>query len=326
MSEVVLKNRLKSLEQRLLQKGRELSLLKEMSLFLTTSVEKTLDLFAYRMGVLTSAKFVRVYLIDKTSTKLRLVSGYNLSGKYLDMVKNKFEVSIESVPCGKAVIDKVPYMVNDVNRDEVFSIWRDITTMLGYSSYVAMPLFVSDGILGAVDIFFENVKYFSDDEINLMSVLSNAGALAIENAMLIEKIANISVVDEDSGAFNYRHFNETLKKEMDRAKRYNQPLTLIMMNITGESPINDEALRLFVSDVKSKVRGSDMLFKYSDNTFCLILTQTPKSFSEVVISRLHGSFNSIFGEGWDLRIGVSCMPDDGDDAEILLKQASEHFD
>ncbi|GAB4410641.1 MAG: hypothetical protein OHK0032_06410 [Thermodesulfovibrionales bacterium] len=323
MDEVILRDRIRSLEQRLLQKGRELSLLKEMSLFLTTSVQKTLDLFAYRVGILTNAKFVRVYLIDKSYTRLTLVSGYNLSDKYLDMVKNRLEVSIDSVPCGKAVNDRIPYVVNDVNMDDVFSLWRDVTAMHGYSSYIAMPLFVSDRIIGAADIFFEDVRYFTDDEINLMGVLSNAGALAIENAMLIEKIEHISIIDEDTGAYNYRHLMETLKREVERAKRYDQPLAIIMMGIKGSSPVDGETMRLFVSDAKKRIRGSDMLFRYSDSIFCLVLTQTSRgSSAEVVISRLYESFNGIFGSGRDLVIGVSGMPEDGDDAEVLIRKAS----
>lgn len=324
MVEVVLQNRIKSLEQRLHQRAREISLLKEMSLFLTISVEKTLELLAYRMGILTSAKFVRVYLVDKTGTKLRLVSGYNLSEKYLEMVRNKFEVSIESAPCGKAIKEKGPYIVTDVSKDEVFSMWREVTAMLGYSSYIGMPLLVADRIIGAVDIFFADAKYFSDDELNLMIVLCNAGALAIENAVLIEKISNISVIDEDTGAFNYRYFNETLKREVERAKRYKQHLTLIMMNIMGEVPVNDDDLRLFVATVKSRTRGTDMLFRYSSNTFYLILTHTAQN--SPVVSRLYETSQEIFGEGWKFGLGVSCMPEDGDNAEILITKASEYLD
>ena len=96
-------DRVRSLEQRLFQKARELSLLKDMSLFLASSVQKTLDLFAYRMNILTNAKFVRVYLVDNYFIKLRLVAGYNLSERYLEMVRDKLEVSIDAVPCGRAV-------------------------------------------------------------------------------------------------------------------------------------------------------------------------------------------------------------------------------
>lgn len=333
MDDIKLSERVRSLEHRLLQKGRELSLLKEMSLFLITSVQKTLDLLAYRMGILTNAKFVRVYLVDKTSTKLRLVSGYNLSERYLEMVKDRLEISIDAAPCGKAVSDKAPYVVNDVNKDDAFSMWRDVTAMHGYSSYVAMPLMVSDRILGVADVFFEDIKYFTDDELNLMSVISNTGALAIENAILIETIENTSIVDEDTGAYNRRHFMETLKKELERAKRYEQALSIVMMKIAGVAAGEDfseaselkwnEELSLFIREVKNRVRGTDMIFRYSDDTFCLILTHTPKKESaEVVVTRLHETFFKLFAKTKELKIGISGMPDDGDNIEAIIKKAS----
>ncbi len=224
MAEEALNKKFHLLEQRLQQKARELSLLKEMSLFLTDSAQRALDLLSYRIGVLTDAKFVRVYLADNSTSKLSLASGYNLSEKYLDMVKDRFEVSIGSVPCGRAVMERSPYIVNDVTKDDAFTSWSSIAALHGYSSYIAFPLMVHDRIVGAVDIFFEHVRYFSDDEVNLMTVLCNVGALAVENAMLIEKISNVSIMDEETGAFNSRHFRETLRREVERAKRYSLSL------------------------------------------------------------------------------------------------------
>lgn len=328
-----LKARVHSLEQRLIQKGRELSLLKEMSLFLTYDLQKTLDLLAYRINVLTNAKFVRIYLLDRTSTKLRLVSGYNLSEKYLEMVKDRLEVSIDAVPCGKAVIEKAPYIVNDVAKDDAFALWRNVTAIHGYSSYIAMPLIVSERIIGVADIFFEDVRYFSDDEINLISVLSNTGALVIENAMLMEKMEQISIVDEETGAYNDRHFTETLRKEVERAKRYNHPISIIMMQIKEPSHANEpfetisiidahDSIRAFASDVMRKVRGCDMFFRHSSDSFCLLLPQTVKRDSaEFVMTRVYESFNRIFGKDMVLSVGISGFPEDGDNAETLIKRA-----
>lgn len=324
-----MEDRVSLLEQRLVQKGRELALLKEMSLFLTNSVQKTLDIFAYRVGVLTNAKFVRVYLVDESYTKLRLVSGYNLSDKYLEMVKDKFEISIDSVPCGKTIKDKSPYIVNNVATDDFFSAWSNVTAMHGYSSYMAMPLFVSSRILGAADIFFEDARYFSTDETNLLSVLFNAGALAIENAILIENIEHVSVIDEPTGAYKYAHFMDTLKKEIEKANKYNQPLSVIIMQMLDASekgasaePIADnKAVRSFIEGVKSMVRGSDMVFKYTENIFCLVLAQTTKKFAADIVPRIHDKFKKVFGAGIDLKANIYSIPDDGADLETLIRNA-----
>lgn len=323
MVENILKNRIQSLEQKLIQKGREIVLLREMSLYLTDSVPKTLDLVAYRIGVLTNAKFVRLYLINQAHTKLVFVSGYNLSDKYLEMVTNRLEVSIDAVPCGRAIIDRIPYVVSNVNSDEAFSAWRDVTAMHGYASYIAMPLFVADRILGAVDIFFGDVKYFSDDEINLLTVLSNTGALAIENALLLETIEHISIVDEDTGAFNRKHFIQTLRTEAERAKKNKEPLALIIIRMI-ESPAENNAMKLFVSDMKGGLKGSDMIFRYGDSSFCVILTgPLANSYADTVLSGISESFHRIFGKEAAMKMGVSTMPDDGIDAEMLLKNALE---
>lgn len=319
MENETLNSRLRTLEQKLLQKRRELSLLKEMSLFLTDNVQKTLDLVAYRMGALTNAKFVRLYLIDSFNTKLILVSGYNLSDKYLEMVKNRFEISIKAAPCGKAVTDRAPYVVNNVDTDEAFAMWRDISIMHGYSSYAAIPLFVSDRILGVADIFFEDVKYLSEDELNLITAMSNAGALAIENAMLIDKLAHVSIVDEATGAFNRRQFMETLKSEMLRGRRQKFSLALVMLEITG---VDGDAVRTFVASVKNNSRGSDMLFRYSDEVFCLLMTEMQTGLQEeALVSKIKGLFREAFSGEAHLKVSVTALQDDSEEAEVLVSHA-----
>lgn len=317
--------KIQNLEQRLFQKARQLSLLKEMSLFFTTSLQQTLDLFSYRLCVLTNAKFVRLYLIDKSCTRLTLVSGYNLSERYLEMVKNRFEVSIDSVPCGKAVKERTPYMVSNVLTDEVFSPWRELTMLHGYSSYLAIPLIVSGRIVGAADIFFEDVRDFPEEEINLISVLSNAGALAIENAILIEKITHVSILDEDTGAFNLKHFGETLRRELDRAIRYNQPMTILMIRIFWGDALGEterlDRIRQFVSGLKDNIRGSDMLFRYGEGTFALILPQTAKGSTPSVINRLCKLFNETFHDNAHLKIGFAGFPEDGKDEKVLIQKS-----
>lgn len=318
-------DKIRNLEQRLLQKTREISLLKEMSLFFTTSLQQTLDLFSYRLGVLTNAKFVRLYLIDKSCTKLVLSSGYNLSEKYLEMVKSRLEVSIDSVPCGKAVKDRTPYIVSNVLTDEVFSPWRELTMLHGYSSYLAIPLIVAGRVVGAADIFFDMVKDFPEEEINLIGILANAGALAIENALLIEKMANVSILDEDTGAFNLKYFSETFKRELERSGRYNQPLTLIMIRIFWGDKSGEieriERMKRFVSGLKNNTRGSDMLFRYGEATFALILPQTGKSSSSSVIKRLNTLFDETFHDSAHLKIGVSGFPEDGDNEKVLIQKS-----
>lgn len=319
MENETLNKRIRMLEQKLLQKSRELSFLKEMSLFLTDNVQKTLDLVAYRMGVLTDAKFVRLYLIDSFNTKLTLVSGYNLSDKYLEMVKNRFEISIKAAPCGKAVMDRAPYVVNNVDTDEAFAMWRDISVMHGYSSYAAIPLFVSDRILGVVDIFFGDVKYLSEDELNLITALSNSGSLAIENAMLIDKLEHVSIIDEDTGALNRRHFMETLRNEIARARRQKFSIALAMLMITGADA---EAVRTFVTQVKNNSKGSDMLFRYSDEVFCLIMTETQAGLQEdVSASEIKGLLNKIFNREARIKVSVAALQDESEDAEMLVSKA-----
>ena len=78
--------RIESLENKLRQKAREISLLSEASLFLSTiGLQETYDLVAQRVGVLPYVKFSRLYILNDEGTILRLVSGHNISEKYIEI-------------------------------------------------------------------------------------------------------------------------------------------------------------------------------------------------------------------------------------------------
>jgi predicted signal transduction protein with EAL and GGDEF domain len=54
-----------------------------------------------------------------------------------------------------------------------------------------------------------------------------------------EKYRELSIVDALTGLYNSRHFHEVMDREQNRANRYNQPLTLLMIDIDDFKAFND---------------------------------------------------------------------------------------
>lgn len=325
--------RISVLENKLLQQSREISLLSEFSLFLTASdIQKTCDLVAYRVGMLTNAKFIRRYLLNDERTLLKIVSGYNISDKYLEMLRDSYGFSVETTLPGITVKNKTSFIVNDINIDDRFARWRVIAQLDGYSSYIAVPLLCSDRVLGVIDIFFEKANIFTDDLLALITTIANIGALAIENALFVSKFHQLSTVDELTSLYNYRFLMNTLRNEIEKSARYNYPLSYIMLDIDNFKTINDtlghlkgdEVLKAVAEGLKSNLRKTDYACRYGGDEFAIILPVTAKEAASKAVEELR-EVCTLLKENllveFDVSLGVSTYPDDGHTASELINHA-----
>ncbi|MDH5768822.1 MAG: sensor domain-containing diguanylate cyclase [Nitrospirota bacterium] len=331
--EKTLLKRISVLENKLLQQSKEISLLSEFSLFLTAAdIQKTCDLVAYRVGILTNAKFIRLYLLNDEGKLLRIVSGYNISDKYLEMLKDSYGFSVETTPPGITVKNKTPFIVNDVNKDDRFANWREISQSYGYLSYVAVPLLCTDRVLGVIDIFFEKANIFTDALLAMITTIANIGALAIENALFVSKFRELSTVDELTSLYNYRFLMNTLQNEIEKSARYNHPLSYIMIDIDNFKTINDtfghlkgdEVLKTIADGLKNNLRKTDYACRYGGDEFAIILPVTGKEAATKVVQNIREvctDMKEILFVEFGASIGVATYPDDGLTVSELINLA-----
>ena len=326
-------NRIESLEDKLRQKAREISLLSEDSLFLSTiDLQKTYDLVAQRAGVLPHVKFTRLYMLNDEGTMLRLVSGYNISEKYIEMIKDKFEFSVNNIPAGIAVKNNVPFIVDDVYKDDYFAKWREVSTLYDYRSYIAVPLLRYHRILGVVEIFIEKENVLSKDYLDIVNIIANMGALAIENCLFTGKLQELSIIDEMTSAYNHRFLLDTFDKEIERAARHHHSLSYIMIDLDNFKTINDtlghlkgdEVLRSVSRIMRHTVRGTDYVCRYGGDEFAILLLETNREDTIKVIEKLRAAVIPLWESlppGTNMSIGFAVYPEDGSTPTDLIKHA-----
>lgn len=97
-----------------------------------------------------------------------------------------------------------------------------------------------------------------------------------------EKIQLLSITDSLAGTFNRRYLNDQILKEVERARRQDQPLAAIMADIDRFKRINDErghasgdeVLRQFADLAKSLIRPGDWIARYGGEEFVIVLPET----------------------------------------------------
>ncbi|HLO30683.1 MAG TPA: GGDEF domain-containing protein [Anaerolineales bacterium] len=98
-----------------------------------------------------------------------------------------------------------------------------------------------------------------------------------------------------TGVINRRYFNELLKMEVDRSRRYPHQITMVYMDIDNFKLVNDlfghqigdEVLRCIADELKSQLRITDFIARLGGDEFALLLPSTSQSQAEMVVSKVH---------------------------------------
>src|SRR5712664_293502 len=175
----------------------------------------------------------------------------------------------------------------------------------------------------------------------LIDVLTRMGLLRVP--ILIEydnlkKLQLNAVTDPLTDLYNRRLFAETFEKELNRARRYSQPLGLVLLDLHRFKEVNDkhghprgdEVLRAAAATLKKALRTSDYAFRIGGDEFALILPQTDAPQALALARRVETVFAEML-QPLQLTVsvsmdhGVANFPQDGEQADQLIRIADERL-
>lgn len=135
--------------------------------------------------------------------------------------------------------------------------------------------------------------------------------------------------------FNHRTFYGFLEKELSRAKRKNQPTSLLFADIDGFKGFNDRHGHLYgdrvlrqVADVlRESCRNYDVIARYGGDEFAVMAPETDKEGGVVLGQRINDAMarTSEMGPQGELAlsIGIATFPEDAEKADELIGTADK---
>jgi diguanylate cyclase (GGDEF)-like protein len=175
----------------------------------------------------------------------------------------------------------------------------------------------------------------------LTDVLTTSGLLRVPILIEYEELKRLelnAVTDPLTGLHNRRLFSETFEKELNRARRYVQPLGLITIDLHRFKEVNDkhghprgdDVLRATAATLKKALRTSDSAFRIGGDEFALLLPQTDAPQALALSRRVQTVFAEMIlplqltvSVGMDH--GVAIFPQDADQADLLIRLADERL-
>ena len=188
------------------------------------------------------------------------------------------------------------------------------------NSFIAVPISAGSAVLGVVCVAdrLDNAAFNRVDLSNLRALAAPAAlALARERARQdADEFARAAVMDPLSGLFNRRYFHERLEEELDRARRQNTSVTLLMLDIDDFKGINDRfghpagdlVIRGVGDILKRSVRKFDLCTRFGGEEFAIVMPgsgpENAVPVAERICQRIEG-FRPADAELAELRVTAS---------------------
>jgi diguanylate cyclase (GGDEF)-like protein/PAS domain S-box-containing protein len=177
----------------------------------------------------------------------------------------------------------------EVKEDEVIRVpGFDIRALLG------VPLILRGEVIGVLSVQASQKNAYDANQIRLVETVAQQTSIAMDNVKLFEKMQEMAITDSLTGLYNQRYFYMILNNEFERAKRYQTPLSLIVMDIDNFKTVNDEFGHLAGDDVLRSMseicmkllRQTDNMFRYGGEEFAIILPGTKQEEAFNVAERI----------------------------------------
>lgn len=244
---------------------------------------------------------------------------YDPDSIYADTIKNKKIVQTKDLG------GTLKYIMPDL-ADDVASA---VVTNQPCRSLIIIPLCPMNTEFGWFCVFTSREE-LAESETDFLSLFAQQIEMSITITDLFLAVKEQAVTDSLTGLYNRRHFEETLKREVSRAQRQNQPFSIIGIDLDFLKKINDEyghaygdlAIKTVADVLKNNARSIDIPARMGGEEFNVLLPGIDSNGAMKAAERIRKAIESkeldVIGHV-TASIGVATFLEHSDNMEELLE-------
>ena len=145
-------------------------------------LDEILNLIVVVTAEMINSKICSIMLLDEKGKELAMKATQSLSEEY----KRKPNIKVDQSLSGQVVKSRKPLVVYDVRLEERYA-YRDLAIKEGLSSMISVPMIVKDKVIGIINVYTQEPYEFSQEEVNVLQMVANQAAIAVENTKLMEE-------------------------------------------------------------------------------------------------------------------------------------------
>jgi len=213
------------------------------------------------------------------------------------------------------------------------------------ASYLCVPLVAQAETLGIFHVQYDHSETAKETEAfeslkgtqqRLSVAIAGQAGLSLASLRLRETLREQSIRDSLTGLFNRRFMQESLNRELLRAKRKTRPLALVFLDLDHFKRFNDtfghdagdKVLCSLAEALRGHYRADDVVCRFGGEEFAIILpestAQEAAKRSEALrdaVKQLRVPYEGRILDGITLSMGIAAFPEHASNEEDLLRLA-----
>ena len=309
--------------EELRKREKELALINRLSSIMSSSLDihEVYDGFISGLKEVVDINFAAIALIEENMVSISaMLSEVGAIWNVGDVIPSK------STATEWVVKQKKSFYEPDLSIDRVFDTGEKYLRQ-GLRSIVYLPLIVKNEGIGSLILSSRNPQAYSREQVDLLERLTAQIATSIDNTQLYARAEHRARVDELTGLFNRRHFDEVLLREIQRHSRLGSSFSVAFIDIDLFKSYNDisghaagdRLLKQIAQVIKSTIRGIDVAFRYGGDEFAVIISHTNVDDAWNVAERMRARTAESLLVNVTMSIGLASWPNDGLSADELIK-------
>jgi diguanylate cyclase (GGDEF)-like protein len=207
------------------------------------------------------------------------------------------------------------------------------------TSVIIAPLRGGVRVQGLLALGRTELPPFNELDLELLQTLAFQLTSVLERALLLSDLERLAVTDGLTGLYNYRHFQERYREEVNLCRRYQHPLAVMLIDLDGFKQVNDTYGHLegdyllvqLAEMLRTTLRNTELIARYGGDEFVVLMPSTNlrggvAAANRVLQAARKTQFLDTLGEPRfriTLSIGVAAYPNSTQNPVELLEKADE---
>lgn len=217
---------------------------------------------------------------------------------------------------GAVLANGTPLLVSDADSD--LRVPQSRPGRYRTKSFISYPITLGSRKIGVINLTdrIDGAAYQTDD-LMMLEMMAPHLALIIDRtewAKKAETFQQMSLTDPLTGLPNRRYLQDRLFEEVERSKRYNTPLSFMIIDVDRFKNYNDvyghtNADRVLIKTaqlLRSSLRAIDLSARFAGDEFCIVLPETEMGDAAQIAERLRRSISE-----------TECLTEQGEPMEAV---------
>jgi len=299
-------------------------------------LEIVLDQILIQIASVIPYHTANLILVENGEMRVVRQQGFQeVSDQDIGQTNNIFDIS-RFTTLVRMTDSKKPMIIPDVSQNPD---WIKTDSTKDVLSWAGAPILEGDHVIGFLSLNNHTSNFYNQDHAEILFAFASQASIALTHARLHKEIHELAITDPLTGILNRRGLDRWGQYEIDRAKRFNSPLSAIFFDLDKFKVVNDtyghdagdEVLIQIVKCCLSVIRSIDIFSRVGGEEFLVILPETSLPIAIQVAERIRltsegCSFRSNSHQiNMTLSLGVVELNEDIDTLSELMNAADQYM-